>query len=290
MTHSDGSDACTHPAFDEFVATISRLRAPDGCPWDREQTHLSIAPNMIEEAYEAVDAIEAHDVDHLREELGDVLLQVVLQSQIAQDDHEFTIDDVCRDINAKMVRRHPHVFGDAAAGSANEVITLWDKIKLEEKEGHGQAVEPKRLLEGVPTGLPALTQAQKISRKAAACGFEWETLEGVWQKVSEEIEELDAAYQSAPKDDAGKVLHDAPQATAVEMELGDVLFSLVNVARKMGINAENALRATCRKFRTRWAAMEDAAFAVDAELSSMDIQELEALWQEAKAGHAGDEA
>ncbi len=166
----DITQPAPHPAFDAFAATIAALRAPGGCPWDREQTHASIAPNMIEEAYEAVDAIESDDIAHLREELGDVLLQVVLQSQIAADAGEFTIDDVCEDINAKMIRRHPHVFGDAAAGSANEVITLWDKIKLSEKEatGEGEPSMPASMLDGVPTGLPALTQAQKISRKAAA--------------------------------------------------------------------------------------------------------------------------
>ncbi len=276
-----------HPAFDEFVATIARLRAPDGCPWDKEQTHRSIAPNMIEEAYEAVDAIESDDVAHLREELGDVLLQVVLQSQIAVDAGEFTIDDVCADVNAKMIRRHPHVFGDAAAGSANEVITLWDKIKLAEKEGvsdqgEAEGAGPERVLESVPSGLPALTQAQKISRKAAAAGFDWESVDDVWGKVEEETAELKEAYAAAEKDDAGKVLHAAPGADAVEEELGDVLFSLVNVARKMGINAENALRSTCRKFRERWESMEDAAFAEGAALADLTLDEQEALWQEAK--------
>ncbi len=272
----------SHAAFDEFVATIARLRAPDGCPWDREQTHLSIAPNMVEEAYEAVDAIEAEDIQHLREELGDVLLQVVLQSQIASDAGEFTIDDVCQDINAKMIRRHPHVFGDAAAGSANEVITLWDKIKLQEKGSQPEATGPERLLDGVPTSLPALTQAQKISRKAAAAGFEWESVDGAWDKVAEEAAELKEAYAAAPQDERGRVLHDAPEAAHVEEELGDVLFSLVNVARKMGLNAENALRGACRKFRARWAAMEDAALEAGEPLEEMDAQQREALWQAAK--------
>ena len=280
----DITQPAPHPAFDAFAATIAALRAPGGCPWDREQTHASIAPNMIEEAYEAVDAIESDDIAHLREELGDVLLQVVLQSQIAADAGEFTIDDVCEDINAKMIRRHPHVFGDAAAGSANEVITLWDKIKLSEKEaaGEGEPSMPTSMLDGVPTGLPALTQAQKISRKAAAVGFEWETVADVWEKVREEMGELHEAYESAPKDDEGRILHDAPQAACVEEEMGDVLFSLVNVARKMGISSENALRATCRKFRTRWASMEAAARDADTELADMDMESLKGLWQAAK--------
>ena len=239
-----------HPAFDQFVATIAALRAPDGCPWDREQTHSSIAHNMIEEAYEAVDAIEAADVAHLREELGDVLLQVVLQSQIAADAGEFTIDDVCADVNAKMVRRHPHVFGEAKAESANAVLDLWDQVKLAEKHAAEQAAGgqeqgspvPARagLLDGVPKSFPALMQAQKVSRKAASAGFEWETLEDVWAQVAEEEVELREAYAAAPKTPDGKVCADVGGdfAAAVEMELGDVLFALVNVARRMGVDAD----------------------------------------------------
>lgn len=275
---------CTHPTFNEFVATIAALRAPDGCPWDREQTHASIASNMIEEAYEAVDAIENDDIAHLREELGDVLLQVVLQSQIAADNGEFTIDEVCEDVNAKIVRRHPHVFGDAESGSANDVIALWDKIKLTEKEASDGSAqeEPSRLLQSVPTGLPALTQAQKISRKAAAVGFDWESPDAVWDKVEEEIGEFKEAYARAPKDDKGKILHASPEAHDAEEEFGDVLFSLVNVARKTGIDSERALRTTCRKFRERWSVMEDSAYDQQRSLEDMDMDELEALWQQAK--------
>ena len=173
-----------HPSFNQFVATISALRAPDGCPWDREQTHVSISHNMIEEAYEAVCAIEEEDVAHLREELGDVLLQVVLQSQIAADAGEFTIDDVCSDVNAKMVRRHPHVFGSVEASNASEVLDVWDQVKLAERQATGVvdgsgASEPEGLLDGVPRTFPALMEAQKISRKAAAVGFEWDSIEDV---------------------------------------------------------------------------------------------------------------
>lgn len=363
-----------HPAFDQFVATIAALRAPDGCPWDREQTHESIAHNMIEEAYEAVDAIEARDVAHLREELGDVLLQVVLHSQIAADAGEFDIDDVCADVNAKMVRRHPHVFGEASAGSASEVLDLWDKVKLAERDAAGaaggaggagdagdtggangadgagaadgsggEAAPPRRagLLDGVPTSFPALMQAQKVSRKAAAAGFEWDTLDEVWEKVREEIGELQEAYAAAPKAANGKVDASAALASAsgarataevgerdgsasapavsglvddsgsgsaasvaptsapalgpaaasgsvaaavaaVELEFGDVLFSLVNVARRMGVDAESALRATCAKFRSRWAAMEAAAAAQDRRIEDLSADEQESLWEAAK--------
>lgn len=262
--------------FAAFVDTIAALRAPNGCPWDREQTHESIARNMIEEAYEAVDAIERHDVAHLREELGDVLLQVVLQSQIAADAGEFTVADVCRDVNAKMIRRHPHVFGEAAAGSAEDVLSIWDNVKLAEKSAaDAQAEEPEGLLDSVPVSFPALLQAYKISRKAVAAGFEWDTVEDVWAKVEEEIAEFKQACRS---DDA----------QAKELEFGDVLFSLVNVARKEGIDAETALRATCRKFRERWAFMEGAAWGKGKRIEELDMDEMQQLWDQAKMLHVGE--
>lgn len=291
----------SHPSFDQFVATIAALRAPDGCPWDRVQTHESIAHNMIEEAYEAVDAIETGDVAHLREELGDVLLQVVLQSQIAADDGEFTIDDVCAEVNEKMIRRHPHVFGDAHAANASETLDLWDKVKLAEKGSADEAAvgagaQREGLLEGVPTSFPALMQAQKISRKAAAAGFEWDSLDDVWDKVREEVGELREAYVAAPKAANGKADADAAPATgdpasaevaraavaAVEDEFGDVLFSLVNVGRRMGVDAEGALRSTCRKFRDRWAYMERAAGEQGRAIEDLAPDDREALWNEAK--------
>lgn len=262
--------------FAAFVDTIAALRAPNGCPWDREQTHESIARNMIEEAYEAVDAIEQHDAAHLREELGDVLLQVVLQSQIAADAGEFTVADVCRDVNAKMIRRHPHVFGEAAAGSAEEVLSIWDNVKLAEKSAaDAQAEEPEGLLDSVPVSFPALLQAYKISRKAVAAGFEWDTVEDVWAKVEEEIAEFKQACRS---DDV----------QAKELEFGDVLFSLVNVARKEGIDAETALRATCRKFRERWAFMEGAAWGQGKRIEELDMDEMQQLWDQAKMLHVGE--
>ena len=262
--------------FAAFVDTIAALRAPNGCPWDREQTHESIARNMIEEAYEAVDAIEQRDTTHLREELGDVLLQVVLQSQIAADAGEFTVADVCRDVNAKMIRRHPHVFGEAAAGSAEDVLSIWDNAKLAEKSAaDAQTEEPEGLLDSVPASFPALLQAYKISRKAVAAGFEWDTVEDVWAKVEEEIAEFKQACRS---DDA----------QAKELEFGDVLFSLVNVARKEGIDAETALRATCRKFRERWAFMEGAAWGQGKRIEELDMDEMQQLWDQAKMLHVGE--
>lgn len=261
--------------FYQFVDTIAALRAPGGCPWDREQTHESIARNMIEEAYEAVDAIEHQQVDHLREELGDVLLQVVLQSQIAADASEFTVADVCRDVNEKMIRRHPHVFGQHdSAESADEVLDIWDAVKLTEKaEADAQSKEvqgkPTGLLDSVPTSFPALVQAYKISRKAVSAGFEWDSLDAVWAQVEEEIAEFKEAC-------------DQGDAQAMELELGDILFSLVNVARKAGIDAEMALRASCNKFRDRWAFMEGVAWSRGSALEDLSMDDLQALWDEAK--------
>ena len=257
-----------------LVETIWRLRQPDGCPWDRKQTHESIGKNMIEEAYEALDCIEAGDEAHLREELGDVLMQVVLHAQIAADAGAFTMADVARDINDKLIRRHPHVFGECSADSADEVLAIWDSVKLAEKGAKdADAAEagerPEGLLEGVPRSLPALMEAQKVSRKAASAGFEWETVADVWDKVAEERAEFEA---------------EAPGTAERELEFGDLLFALVNVARKEGIDAESALRASTAKFRERWAAMENAAYEGGVALESLTTEQLNSLWDEVKRG------
>lgn len=257
-----------------LVETIWRLRQPDGCPWDRKQTHESIGKNMIEEAYEALDCIEAGDEAHLREELGDVLMQVVLHAQIAADAGAFTMADVARDINDKLIRRHPHVFGECSADSADEVLAIWDSVKLAEKGAKdADAAEagerPEGLLEGVPRSLPALMEAQKVSRKAASAGFEWETIADVWDKVVEERAEFEA---------------EAPGTAERELEFGDLLFALVNVARKEGIDAESALRASTAKFRERWAAMENAAYEGGVSLESLTTEQLNSLWDEVKRG------
>ncbi len=258
----------------QLVEIIWRLRQPDGCPWDRKQTHASIAKNMIEEAYEAVDCIEADDAAHLREELGDVLMQVVLHAQIAADAGAFTMADIARDINEKLIRRHPHVFGSTAAqaSSADDVLAIWDSVKLAEKgakdEGAAESGErPEGLLDGVPRALPALMQAQKVSRKAAAVGFEWETTAAVWDKVAEERAEFEA-------EPAG--------SEARELEFGDMLFALVNVARREGVDAESALRASTAKFRARWSAMEDAAYRQGRRIEDFSTEELNELWNRVK--------
>ena len=269
-TRADARDA-----FDALTETIWRLRQPDGCPWDREQTHASIAKNMVEEAYEAVDCIEDGDDAHLCEELGDVLMQVMLHAQIAADEGAFTIEDVVRGLDEKLVRGHPHVFGEhAGARDADEVLGIWDEVKLAEKaQGDAEAaaagaVRPKGLLDGVPRALPALMQAQKVSRKAAAVGFEWETVDDVWAQVASERAEFE---------------REEPGSAEREMEFGDMLFALVNVARREGIDAESALRASTMKFRARWEAVGELAYERGTSVEALSTEELNRLWDEAKA-------
>ena len=268
----------THPEFDRLVRTIWRLRQEDGCPWDKEQTHQSISKNMIEEAYEAVEAIAEGSPEHLEEELGDVLEQVVLHSQIEADSGVvggdvdraagFDIDDVCRALNQKLVRRHPHVFGPEAGStsSAAAVLDVWESVKAEERASAEDTVHTEGLLDSVPQSLPALMQAQKISKRAAKMGFEWASVADVWDKVAEERAEFDA---------------EAPGTQQKTDEFGDILFALINVARWEGVDAEEALMSACRKFRARWSYMEKAAakrgFSLD---EKPELQE--DLWQEAK--------
>ncbi len=258
-----------HPEFDRLVRTMWRLRQPDGCPWDREQTHRSITKHMVEEAYEAVEAIEAGDDAHLAEELGDVLEQVVLHAQIAADEGAFSIDDVIHGLNEKLVRRHPHVFGEhVAAGDGNEVQDIWDEVKAAERAASGEKDErPQGLLDSVPRALPALMQCQKISKRAAKAGFEWPDVAAVWDKVAEERAEFE---------------REAPGSSERAAEFGDLLFSLVNVARWEGIDAEEALAHANRKFRARWARMEALAREDGADLEDLGTGRMNELWDRAK--------
>lgn len=260
----------THEEFDRLVRTIWRLRRPeDGCPWDRVQTHESIAKDLVGEGYEAVEAIRNHDLDNLCEELGDVLEQVLLQSQIAADAGEFDIDDVLAGLNQKLIRRHPHVFGDlAAVGTDGEVLDIWEDVKRAEREAKGEVGEEPGLFDSVPKSLPALAQCEKISKRAAKAGFEWESEDAVWDQVASERQEFE-------DEDSG--------SDARAEEFGDLLFSLVNVARWEHIDAEEALAASNRKFRRRWSAMEDMARAEGRDLESYDTTELNELWSRAKA-------
>ncbi len=279
--------------FDQFVATTAGAARAGRMPVDRTQTHQSIAHNMIEEAYEAVDAIEAADTGTCARSWA-TLLQVVLQSQIASDAGEFDINDVCAD-EREDICRHPHVFGEAQAANAGGTCWIQGTGEDGEKGAADEAADGARWregpLDGVPTSFPALMQAQKVSRKAASAGFEWDSLDDVWEKVREEVDELRAAYAAAPKAANGKVDAGAAEgdsaaaeqaAASVEDEFGDVLFSLVNVGRRMGIDAENALRATCGKFRRRWSFMEGAAWAQGTTVEALAPEEREALWQQAK--------
>ena len=259
-----------HPEFDRLVRIIWRLRQPDGCPWDKAQTFGSLTRNMIEEAYEASDAMAASDTPHIREELGDVLEQVLLNAQIGEDGGDFGIDDVCRELNEKLVRRHPHIFGDpaefGAVDSAGRVLDIWDDVKKQER---ADGYEPAGLLDSIPRSFPALLQCQKISKRAAKAGFEWDTVDDVWDQFASEREEFLA-------EDLG--------SEARAMEFGDMLFALVNVARREGIDAEEALEAANAKFRRRWGAMESRAAAEGREIDAYSTEELNVLWNRVKAG------
>ena len=318
-----GASADTGRAFAEFCQLIAALRGEGGCPWDAEQTHASIAGNMTEEAAEAVDAILDGDSAHLCEELGDVLLEVVLQAQIAADAGEFDIDDVVHAIDSKIVRRHPHVFGaetslsmagftpdeiaalDAAGATGPDSAgDLWELIKARERSrsaaadgaaGAGDAEPPRGLLDDVPRSLPALQQAAKISKRAVGAGFEWESTEAVWEQVDSERAEFAealAARDSRPDGDLrpdgdSRLDGESPEAgAAAAEEFGDILFSLVNVARREHIDPEAALRASCDKFRARWAHMERRAAEHETTLDALDRETLEDYWREAKQSSA----
>ena len=249
------------PAFQE---TVARLRAPDGCPWDREQTHQTLRANLLEETYEVLAALDADNPDRLCEELGDLLMQIAMHVQIAAEEGAFRFADVIGRIDAKLKRRHPHVFGDVAVRDSADVLRNWEAIKAGERAAEGNAHRSR--LGGVPAALPALARAQALGERAARAGFDWPDVEGVLDKVGEEVAELRAAEG----------------AEAQERELGDLLFTLVNLARWLGVDAESALRGTCDRFTRRYAEMEQAARVQDADVADLSPAEQEALWEEAK--------
>ena len=253
--------------FQQLVALMARLRAADGCPWDREQTFESIKPYTLEETYEVLDAIDRRDWPELASELGDLLLQVVFYAQMASEKDLFRIEDTLDAINQKLVRRHPHVFGDETAHTAGEVLRIWGEVKSGEKKDRGKADEG--LLDGVPRALPALVEAQQISSRAARVGFDWEKPEQVIEKLHEELAEFEAARRGAARDE-------------LEDELGDMLFVLVNLARFVKVDPEQALRRTNAKFRARFAYIERALAAGGRTPEQASIEEMEALWQKAK--------
>ena len=248
--------------FDTLVEIIARLRAPDGCPWDREQTHKTLRGNLLSEAYEVLEALDKGDAAELSEELGDLLLQIVLHSQIAKDDKEFEIRDVIKSITAKIIRRHPHVFGTVKVSGAEDVMHNWEVLKNKEREAG------RSMLAGVPQDMPALAYAYEISRRAVRVGFEWENLQGVIDKIQEEAGEIKAA--GSPEEKAE--------------EIGDMLFTLVNYARWQGVDPEAALREANRKFYRRFVKVEEMARERGKELQKLSLKEWDDLWEEAKRG------
>ena len=242
-----------------LVEVVRRLRAPDGCPWDREQTHASLRATMLEEAYEVLEAIDEKSTPKLREELGDVLLQVLMQSVIAEEAREFTLGEVADSVREKLVRRHPHVFGSTVVSGSDEVVRNWEALKAKE---YGR----ESALDGVQRSLPALQWAWSLQRRAANVGFDWPDVEGALDKIREELEELRQA--STPEER--------------EAEFGDLLFTMVNVARKLGMNPEDALRGTTGRFEARFRLMERAARADGRALKDLPIEELDRYWEAAK--------
>ena len=244
----------------ELIDVIAKLRAPDGCQWDREQTHKSLRPNMLEEAYEAVDAMDSGDMKHLKEELGDVLLQVVLHAQIASEEGAFNIEDVAKGLKDKLIHRHPHVFGDVKVNSTKEILDNWDKLKAEEKQHR------KSAMDGISKSQSALMSAQKISKKAVKTGFEWPNEESLYECIFSEFNEFKEAVKEQNKEH-------------MEEEFGDILFATVNLARWNKIDAEQALLKANKKFMARFRKMEELATK---PLSEYSFEEYDALWKSAK--------
>jgi MazG family protein len=267
--------------FDDLVELMARLRSPEGCPWDREQTYETLAPMLLEEAYEAFEAVEEAREGRpleLRDELGDLLFQIVFYAQVAAERKEFTISDVTEAIHSKMVRRHPHVFGDAEAQDSAEVLRNWEAIKAEEKRAAGKerSARAESLLDGVSLKTPALIEAHQLSTKAARVGFDWQRLEDIFDKLHEEIDELRAAISRHAESEAeGDKAH-------VREELGDLLFAVTNIARHLQVEPEAALKSTNRKFRRRFQHIEDGLRARERTLDAATLEEMEELWQEAK--------
>lgn len=248
-------------AFGRFLDVLDELR--EKCPWDRKQTNQSLRPNTIEECFELCDALIADDTQNICKELGDVLLHVAFYSKIASEKGQFDMKDVCDRLCDKLIYRHPHVFGDTVAETAGEVCKNWEQLKMKEKDGN------KSLLSGVPSSMPSLIKAYRMQEKAANVGFDWDKKEDVWEKVREEITEVETEMQRGDK-------------AAMEKEFGDLLFSLVNAARLYGINPDNALEMTNAKFRRRFGYVEEHSIGQGRNLKDMTLQEMDALWNDAK--------
>ncbi len=258
-------------SIEDFINTIAKLRGPDGCPWDREQTHQSLGRYLIEETYEVLEAIHLDESSKLKEELGDLFLQIVLNAQVAKDNDQFDIYDVAQAINEKMISRHPHVFGENKLENPDQVVAQWEDLKEKEKETNGK---PAGSLENISRSLPALLQALKVSEKAVGQGFEWKEEEDVWDKLISELNEFRDALAEA------KTRPDEDLQEEVELELGDVLFCIVNVARWQKINPEEALLKAITKFKTRFKEMEEIS---ETPLKELTKDQLYDLWIQAKA-------
>jgi len=253
-------------SIDRLLGIMRKLRAPDGCPWDREQTLDSLKSNLIEESYEVIDAIESGDRGELRGELGDLLLQVVFQAQICEESGDFSFDDVVNGIADKLIRRHPHVFGDVKAGTSGEVLRNWEKIKKTEKD----AETPRSLVEGIPRHLPALAKAHLVQKRVARAGFEWDEIGGVIAKLEEELAEVKEAMAQK-------------NAAAIREELGDLLFSTVNLSRYLGHESEDLLNENIAKFMRRFRSLENRLHAEGREIEKCSLEELDAVWNAVKA-------
>jgi MazG family protein len=252
-------------SFDDLVRLMTKLRGPEGCPWDREQSLSDLKPFVIEEAYEVVDAIDRNDRHSLLEEVGDLLLEAVFIAEITREEKSFDVYDSITAIHDKLVRRHPHVFGDAEAGDAEQVLVNWEKLKNEERKAENRSV-----LAGVPQSLPALLKASRLTEKAARVGFDWRRTEDVFEKIDEEMGELRDAVANS-------------NAVSIEEEIGDLLFTLANVARKLEINPEEALQSSNRKFLRRFESMEAVVRASGRNLDDLNLEEMDRLWDDAKS-------
>ena len=266
--------------FDELVQLIARLRSEDGCPWDRAQTHESLKTNLLEESYEVLEVIDEGDPERLREELGDLLLQILFHAQIAAEAGKFSMDDVIQRLREKLVSRHPHVFGGAKDKSgprnADEVAARWEAIKQEEREQHGQG---ESLLDGVPKIFPALLRAFQLQNRAARVGFDWSSTEKVMEKVEEELRELHEARTAISRQT------DAERQTRIEAEFGDLLFALVNLSRFLKVSAEEALQKASSRFTERFRYIEEQAARSGRKLQEVPLQEMDGWWDKAKILH-----
>lgn len=272
--------------FDDLVKLMERLRSPEGCPWDREQTYATLAPMLLEEAYEAFEAVEeAREGRHseLRDELGDLLFQIVFYAQVARERGEFTIDDVTGSIHEKMVRRHPHVFGDVTVRDNDELLRNWEALKAEEKRAANAEETDASILDGVSKRAPALMEAHQLTTKAARVGFDWQRVDDVFDKLHEEMDELRAAIREQREGGADTEGGAEGYAERVREEVGDMLFAVANIARHLGVEPEAALKLTNRKFRRRFRHIEEGLRERGRTPSEASLEEMEELWQEAKS-------